>query len=161
MPGCMSNFRMMRKFWQYEWMNILFVMYILKIQVIQTVNIRHKKQSYEMWSIKKLDMSTARRRFKSPRSLYGTSTHPTMLPIGHSHGHEWLTHIPFDPCQSHTPTTHPIPPISLFQTLTLKLQGQSHGWGQRWRSHSSPSIQPMHLLLLSHQSDQPFLRYVQ
>ena len=29
------------------------------------------------------------------------------------------------------------------------------------RSHSSPSIQQMHLLILSHQADQPFLRYVQ
>ena len=54
-----------------------------------------------------------------------------------------------------------IPQIRLFQTLTLKLQGQGHGWGQRSRSHSSPSIQTMHFLLVSHQSDQPFLRYDQ
>ena len=32
---------------------------------------------------------------------------------------------------------------------------------KRSMSHSSPSIQPMHLLFGSHQSDQPFLRYVQ
>ena len=30
-------------------------------------------------SEEKLDMSTARRRLKSPHSLYGTSTHPTMV----------------------------------------------------------------------------------
>ena len=29
------------------------------------------------------------------------------------------------------------------------------------RSHSSHSIQPMHLLFVLYQSDQPFLRYVQ
>ena len=45
-------------------------------------------------------MSTSRRSLKSSQSLYGTSTHPTMLPIDYSHGHEWLTHIPFVPCQS-------------------------------------------------------------
>ena len=155
----MSNFRMMRKFWQYEWMNILFVMYTLKIQVIQTVNIRHKKQSYEIWSIKKLDMSMARRHFKTPQSLYGTSTHPTMV-THRSQSWSWM--IDSHPFRSMSIThPHPIPQISLFQTLTLKLQGQGHGWGQRWRSHSSPSIQPMHLFFLSHQSDQPFLRYVQ
>ena len=43
--------------------------------------------------------------------------------------------------------------IRLFQTLTLKLQGQGHGWGQRSMSHSSPIIQQMHLLFVSHQSD--------
>ena len=39
-------------------------------------------------------MSTARRRLKSPRSLSGTSAHPS--PYGHTshyHGHEWMTHI--------------------------------------------------------------------
>ena len=34
----------------------------------------------------------------------------------------------------------PIPEIRLFQTLTLKLQGQGHGCGQRARSYSRPSI---------------------
>ena len=27
---------------------------------------------------------------------------------------------------------HPIPEIQLFQNLTLKIQGQGHGWGERW-----------------------------
>ena len=39
-----------------------------------------------------------------------------------------------------------IPELQLFWNSTLKIKGQSHGWGQRSRSHSSPSIQPMHLL---------------
>ena len=34
----------------------------------------------------------------------------------------------------------PIPEIRLFQTLTLKLQGQGHGCGQRARSYNGPSI---------------------
>ena len=55
-----------------------------------------------------------------------------------------------------------IPEIQLFWNLKpWKIKGQGHGWGQRSRSHSSPSIQPMHLLYTSHQSDQPFLRHVQ
>ena len=67
-------------------------------------------------------------------------------------------------CNRNTGTHHTCyhnPQIRLFQTLTLKLQGQGHEWGQRSRSHSSPSNQPMHLLFVSYQSDQPFLRYVQ
>ena len=77
-----------------------------------------------------------------------------------------------------------IPEIELFRNLTLKhprsrswvrskvkvtyyeiwpwnIQGQGHEWGQRSRSHIIPSIQPMHFLFVSHQSDQPFLRYGQ
>ena len=56
---------------------------------------------------------------------------PQWLALGH--GHEWLPHIPFVPCQS-APT--PTPQIRLFQSLTLKLQGQGHGCGQRARPHT-------------------------
>ena len=52
---------------------------------------------------------------------------------------------------------NPIPEIGLFQTMTLKLQGQGHGCGQRERSHSWPSILSIHFLFMSHQSDQYFL----
>ena len=47
-----------------------------------------------------------------------------------------------------------------FQTLTLKfqLQGQGHGCGQRARSYNRPSIILTHLVFISHQSDQQFLR---
>ena len=78
-------------------------------------------------------MSTARGQLKSPQSLYATP--PPRLSIGH--GHEWLTHIPFVP----------------LQTLTLKLQGQSHGCGQRARPYSQPSIYFICFLFVSHQSD--------
>ena len=44
-----------------------------------------------------------------------------------------------------------------FWHLTLKNQRSRSGV----RSNNSPSTQPMHLLFISHQSDQPFLRYVQ
>ena len=53
-----------------------------------------------------------------------------------------------------------IPKIQLFRNLTLK-QPRSSEWGQRSMSHIIPSIQPMHFLFVSHQSDQPFLRYGQ
>ena len=53
----------------------------------------------------------------------------------------------------------PIPEISLFQTLTLKLQGQGHECGQRARSYNRPSISLIRFLFISHQSDQQFLRY--
>ena len=67
------------------------------------------------------------------------------------HAREWMTHTLFVPC--------PIPEIRLFQTLTLKLQGQGHGCGQRVRSYSWPSILLTRFLFISHQSDQQFLRY--
>ena len=54
-----------------------------------------------------------------------------------------------------------IPQYSYFEIWPWQIKGQGHGWGQRSRSHSSPSIQSMYLLFISHQSDQPFLRYVQ
>ena len=56
---------------------------------------------------------------------------------------------------------HPNPKIKLFQTVTLKfqLQGQGHGCGQRARSYNGPSIILTHLVFISHQSDQQFLRY--
>ena len=50
---------------------------------------------------------------------------------------------------------------SYFEFDLEKIKGHGHGWGQRSRSHSSSSIQPIDLLFVSHQSNQPFLRYVQ
>ena len=47
-------------------------------------------------------------------------------------GHEWMTHILYVKNMFHVTMSigHPIPVIRLFQTLTLKLQGQGHGCGQ-------------------------------
>ena len=51
--------------------------------------------------------------------------------------------------------------IELFRNLTLK-HPRSRAWVRsRSISHIVPSIQPMHFLFFSHQSDQPFLRYGQ
>ena len=81
----------------------------------------------------KLDMSAARRRLKSSQALFSTSTHPTMVTF---------------PFTSIRPT---LPEILLFQNC------QCHGLDQRSMLHSSSSIQPMHLLFVSSQLDQPFL----
>ena len=35
---------------------------------------------------------------------------------------------------------HPIPEKLLFQNLALKIQGQGHGWGERWKSQSGCNI---------------------
>ena len=41
---------------------------------------------------------------------------------------------------SHEYDSHPfIPEIHVFQSLTLKMQGQGHGCGQRWRSYDQAS----------------------
>ena len=75
-----------------------------------------------------LDMSTAHQHLKSPRSLSPVhSPTPPWLPKGHGHGHRWSAKIPFRSIS----ISPPIPEIRLFQTLTLKLEGQDHGYGQR------------------------------
>ena len=106
------------------------------------------------WLNLKLDMSTACRRLKSPQSLSGTSAHPTMvILVNIMVMNGWLASFSFHVIG------HPIPEIKLFQTLTLKPQGQVHRCGQRARSSSQPSITLTHFLFISHQSDQQFLRY--
>ena len=88
-----------------------------------------------------LDMSMARQHLKSPRSLPGTSAHPTMVTLVNimvMNG--WLTSFLFHVNQP------PIPEIMLFQTLALKLQGQGHGCGQRARTYNQPSIILTHFL---------------
>ena len=47
-----------------------------------------------------------------------------------------------------------------FEIWPWKIKGLGHGWGQKSRSHSLPSIQPMHPLCVPNQSNQPFLRYI-
>ena len=97
-------------------------------------------------------MSTARRRLKSPWSLACTSAHPSMVTqvISWSMDDSHPFHTMSFGC--------PIPEIRLFQTLTLKLQGQGYGCGQRAKSYIQPSILLIRFLFISHQSDQQFLR---
>ena len=103
----------------------------------------------------KLDMSTARRRLKSPRSLSGTSAHPTMITLVIIMVvNRWLTSFSF-----HV-NRQPHSWDKLFQTLTLKLQGEGHWCDQRSKSCSHPSIILSHFLFISHQSDQQFMSEV-
>ena len=54
---------------------------------------------------------------------------------------------------------HPIHKIRLFQNLTLKIQGQGHGWGESWRSQRGSNTLSTHIPLIPCQSAIPFLRY--
>ena len=53
----------------------------------------------------------------------------------------------------------PVPEIQLFQNLTLKIQGQDHGWGQSFKLQCESSILSTHIPLVSCQLSIPFLRY--
>ena len=53
----------------------------------------------------------------------------------------------------------PIPGIQLFQNLTLKIQGQGHGWGQSWKSQHGAYIQSTHIPFVPCHSGIPFLIY--
>ena len=53
----------------------------------------------------------------------------------------------------------PIPEIQLFKKLTLKIQGQGHGWGQSWKSQHGSDIQSTHIPFVPDQSGIPFLSY--
>ena len=54
---------------------------------------------------------------------------------------------------------HPIPEIWLFPNLTLKIQGQGHGWGERWKSQSGWYILSSHIPFVPYQLALPFMRY--
>ena len=78
--------------------------------------------------INKLDMSTARRRLKSPQSLYGTSTHPTIV-THRSQSWSWM--IDSQPFLSMSiSASTPIPQIKLFRTLNYKVKVMGVGKGQ-------------------------------
>ena len=49
--------------------------------------------------------------------------------------------------------------ILYFQNLTLKIQGQGHGWGVNWKSQHGSNILSTHISLIPCQSAIPFLRY--
>ena len=53
---------------------------------------------------------------------------------------------------------HPIPEIRLFQDLTLKIQGQGHGWGQSRKSQSWGNTLSTDIPFVPCQSILPFLR---
>ena len=49
--------------------------------------------------------------------------------------------------------------IQLFKNLTLKIQGQGHGWGQSWKSQHGSNIQSAHIPFVQCQLGIPFLSY--
>ena len=83
-----------------------------------------------------------------------TSTHPTMV-TQKSMSCLWMD-------DSHLFRSlsigRPIPDIRLFQTLTLKLQGQVHRCGQGKGNTFGPVPYQFASFFISHQSDQKFLR---
>ena len=54
---------------------------------------------------------------------------------------------------------HPIPEIQHFQNLTMKIQGQGHGWRRHWKSQHGCHILSTHIPLIPCQSAIIFLRY--
>ena len=52
-----------------------------------------------------------------------------------------------------------IPEIQHFQNLTLKIQGQGHGWEISWKSQHGSNIVSTHIPFILCQSAIPFLRY--
>ena len=53
----------------------------------------------------------------------------------------------------------PIPKLQQFQYLTLKIQGQGHGWGQSLKSQCESNILATHIPFVLCQSAIPFLRF--
>ena len=154
-PSSMSSYGVTRP----QWVKVANMHHLYKIVTPHS----------QLWTQWELDMSTARRHLKSPQSLYGTSTHPTMVT------HRWLTIMVINDrltalffCVNQCPT--PIPQIRLFQTLTFKLQGQGHGCGQRAVSNwfafflfhinqiAIPQIQLFWNLTLKNQRSRPWVR---
>ena len=54
---------------------------------------------------------------------------------------------------------HPIAELWRFQSLTLKIKGEGHGWGGHWKSQCGSSIVSTHILLVPCQLALQFLRY--
>ena len=52
---------------------------------------------------------------------------------------------------------HPIHKIQFFQNLTLKIQGQGHGWGECWTSQHGSNILSTHIPFIPCHSAIPFL----
>ena len=101
----------------------------------------------QIWMWYKLDMSTARRRLKSPRSLFGTTAHPTMVTPVNIMVNGWLPSFSFNVNRlSH----------SWDKAISdLETQRSRSRVGRRARS----SILLIRFHFISHQSDQQFLRY--
>ena len=76
----------------------------------------------------------------------------------------WVKHsIDSHPFRSKS-INHPIPQTRHFQNLTLKIQGQGHGWGEHWKSQHGPTLYRLtffsfHVNLPSHSWDTTFSKF--
>ena len=101
------------------------------------------------------DMSTARQRLKSPQSLSSTSAHLTMVTLVNimvMNG--WLTSFSFHVNQP----SHSWDKAISGSDLEISTPRSRSCCGQRARSYNRPSMILTHLVFISHQSDQQFLR---
>ena len=102
----------------------------------------------------KLDMSTARRRLKSPQLPFGTSAHPTIVTLVNIKVmNGWLTSFLFHVNRPSISWDQAISD-SVLETPRLR----SWVWSKA-RSRSRPSILLICFLFSSHQSHPQFLRY--
>ena len=104
----------------------------------------HVNQPSHSWdtTFSKFDLENARSRSWKMRTLKVTS---------------WVKHsIDSHPFNSMS-IGHPIHKIWLLKNLTLKIQGQGHGWGARWKSQHGSNILSTHIPLIPCQSAIPFL----
>ena len=77
---------------------------------------------------------------ENPRSMsWGTWALKVTTWVQHSHGS--IDSHPFNTMS----IGHPIPDIWLFQNLISNIQGQGHGWGERWKSRSGCNILSTHI----------------
>ena len=82
---------------------------------------------------------------------------PCTVAQGQSH---WASNIISNSHPFHSKWVDPpIPKLQQFQYLTLKIQGQGHGWGQSLKSQCESNILSTHIPFVPCQSALPFLRY--
>ena len=99
----------------------------------------------------RLEESTTRWHLKSNRSLSGRSFH-LILVTKRSRSWSWMTNsYPF--------YSMPMPFLSYFKNLTMKIHGQGHACGQSSRSHFWLSNQSIYFLLITHKSAPSLLIY--
>ena len=71
----------------------------------------------------------------------------------------WVQHSIDSHLFSSMSIDQPIPEIQHFQNLTLKIQGQGHGWGGCWKPQHGSNILSTPIPCVPCESAIPFLRY--
>ena len=124
-------------------------------QYVVTISVRF----WAGWLVVQLgkqDKSTTCRRLESPQSLSRTSTYPIMAT-------QMLRSRP-GMIDSHACRSMSLGPpmhmVRVSQTVSLTMQGQIYGYGQRAMSHTWPRVQLICFFFSSRHSDQQFLRHI-